>query len=290
MQRIGIFGASGYLGSYLVNSALTKGFSVTAFVRSMPKASQLQKDPRVEYRQIDITNAKSLNSQLTDCDTIISTVGITRQKEGYSYDDIDYRANLNILREAQESGISRFIYIGVFKGQDFVQTALCRAKERFVSEIADSQIEFCIVRPTGFFSDMAEIFEMAKKGQVFLFGNGELQLNPIHGKDLADSIVNELLQSIRPLPKNFTIGGPIVYTQNEIAELAFNVLGQKENITRLPHWVRVTALRLGKIFLSSKLFGPFEFFLTSIATDMSAPQYGNITLKTFFESLARKSD
>ena len=41
-------------------------------------------------------------------DTVISTLGITRQKDGLTYLDVDYQANLNLLNEACESGSSTF--------------------------------------------------------------------------------------------------------------------------------------------------------------------------------------
>ncbi|MBU2877053.1 SDR family oxidoreductase [Aliiglaciecola lipolytica] len=284
MRRLAIFGASGYLGAHLIDAALSAGMRVTAFVRNIPKEGRAR-DPRIEYRKVNITCPQSLNTQLLDCDMVVTTVGITRQKEGFSYEDIDYGANLNILREAQKSAIKKFVYIGVYKGTLFTQTELCKAKERFVDELENSGLQHCTVRPTGFFSDMTEIFNMARKGRVYLFGEGHLLLNPIHGRDLADAIIYELLLKPEPLPQNFEVGGPIVYSQNEIAELAFQVLGKKPIITRLPNWCRLVMLYLGKMLLSPKVFGPYEFFLTTIATNMNAPQYGNISLKTFFQNL-----
>ena len=47
-----------------------------------------------------------------------------------------------------------------------------------------------MIRPTSFFSDMAEIFNMAVKGRVYIFGSGENKINPIHGADLAKMCVD----------------------------------------------------------------------------------------------------
>lgn len=53
-------------------------------------------------------------------------------------------------------------------------------------------MDYCIVRPTGFFSDMKDFLDMAKDGRVYLFGNGQLKMNPIHGEDLATEIVKRI--------------------------------------------------------------------------------------------------
>ncbi len=42
-------------------------------------------------------------------------------------------------------------------------------KERFVDFLTNSDIDSTIIRPTGFFSDMEDFLDMAKKGKVFLF-------------------------------------------------------------------------------------------------------------------------
>ena len=47
-----------------------------------------------------------------------------------------------------------------------------------------------IIRPNGFFSDMKDFLEMANGGRVYLFGNGQYKLNPIHGSDLAEAILD----------------------------------------------------------------------------------------------------
>ncbi len=83
-----------------------------------------------------------------------------------------------------------------------------------------SGVDYCIVRPNGFFSDMSEFFNMAKRGRIYLFGRGELKANPIHGEDLATVCVDAIEKSDREIE----VGGPEILTQNEIAVTAFDVL------------------------------------------------------------------
>lgn len=109
-----------------------------------------------------------------------------------------------------------------------------------------------------FFSDMSEFFNMAKKGRVYLFGNGKLKANPIHGEDLAAFCVD----AIDKPDKEVEIGGPETLTQNEIASIAFEILGNEPKITHIPDWVRVAILRLVRLLTGSKIYGPVEFFMT----------------------------
>jgi len=53
------------------------------------------------------------------------------------------------------------------------------AKEKFVDELRKAQIRHTIVRPNGFYSDLVGIMNMARRGRVYLPGNGSCRANPI---------------------------------------------------------------------------------------------------------------
>jgi uncharacterized protein YbjT (DUF2867 family) len=122
---------------------------------------------------------------------------------------------------------------------------------------------------------------MAKRGRVYLFGNGELRANPIHGEDLATVCVDTI---DRP-DKEVEIGGPEILTQDDIALLAFDILGTKPKITHIPDWVRVIILKMVRLLTGSKVYGSVEFFMTVMAMDMLAPEYGKHTLREYFTNL-----
>jgi uncharacterized protein YbjT (DUF2867 family) len=151
----------------------------------------------------------------------------------------------------------------------------------FVEQLKKSGLDYCIIRPNGFFSDITEFYSMAKKGRVYLFGNGESKANPIHGDDLAAVCVD----AIEKPDQEMKVGAPETLTHNEIATTAFEVLGVRPKITYIPEWVRVAILKIIRIFSGSKVHGPIEFFLTVMATDMIAPEYGRHTLEEYFTQL-----
>ena len=85
--------------------------------------------------------------------------------------------------------------------------------------------------------------------------------------------------------KEVEIGGPETLTQNDIALIAFDILGNKPKITHIPDWVRVVILKLVRLLTGSKVYGPVEFFMTVMAMDMLAPEYGKHTLREYFTNL-----
>ena len=151
----------------------------------------------------------------------------------------------------------------------------------FVEQLKKSGVDYCNVRPNGFFSDMSEFFNMAQRGRVYLFGNGKLRANPIHGEDLATVCAD----AIEKPDKELEIGGPETLTQNDIALIAFDILGTKPKITHIPDWVRVTILKMVRLFTGSRVYGPVEFFMTVMSMNMLAPEYGKHTLREYFTNL-----
>ncbi|MGB5455917.1 MAG: SDR family oxidoreductase [Gammaproteobacteria bacterium] len=280
MKRILLAGSTGYLGSYIAKELHKRPFFFRAIARSPDK---LEKNgiKAAEILKAELTDPDSVKECCKDIDVVISTVGITRQKDGLTYMDVDYQANMNLLKEAKKSGVKKFIYVSVLNGEKLRNLKICDAKEMFVEQLKKSGIDYCIVRPNGFFSDMSEFYNMAKRGRIYLFGNGELRSNPIHGEDLAVVCVDAIDMS----DKEIQIGGPETLTQNEIASIAFDILGKKPKITHIPDWVRVAILKLVRLLTESKVYGPIEFFMTVMAIDMLAPEYGKHTLEEYFTIL-----
>ena len=285
MKKVLIAGATGYLGRYIIKEAKKQGYWVSALARQANKLDDF-KDSIDEIREAEITKPYTLNGICDSIDTVISSIGITRQKDGLTYMDVDYQANINLLQEAQTSGVKKFIYVSVLNGERLRHLKICEAKERFAEELKASGLDYCIIRPNGFFSDMVDFFEMARKGRVYLFGKGLLKTNPIHGKDLATVCID----AINKGDKEVLVGGPETLTHQEIALSAFDVLGRKPKISYIPEWMRASVLKLMKLLTGSKTYGPIEFFMTVMAIDMLAPEYGKYTLKAYFERMKEEQN
>lgn len=281
MKRILLAGATGYLGSYILRELIEQKFPVRVLVRNRSKLKShgLQAADIVEG---EVTKPETILNCCEAVDTVISTVGITRQKDGLTYLDVDYQANMNLLMEARRSEVKKFIYISVLHGDQLRKLKICEAKERFVDALKRSGMEYCIIRPTGFFSDMTAYLNMAKKGKIFLFGKGLVKMNPIHGADLAQVCVSAINKPI----KEIEAGGPRQLTQNDMAISAFGAWNKKVSIVHLPDWSRRLIVFILRRLTSSRTYGPVEFVLAVMARDMVAPGYGQHTLNEYFNEIA----
>ncbi len=282
MKKVLVAGATGYLGKYIVNELKSRGYWVRVLIR---KGSQKKLFTNVDDFFVgEITKPQTLIGIAENIDWVFSTIGITRQKDGLTYMDVDYQGNVNLLYEAEKSGVEKFEYISAINGDKQRHLKIFEAKERFVNELKSSGLDYCIMRPNGFFSDMKDFLEMAKKGRVYLFGDGQFKLNPIDGKDLAVVCVDKMIAGNR----EETAGGQEILTQEDIAKIALRVLNKPLKITFLPDWTRKLSIWVLRTFTSSKTYGPFEFFLSAMAQDNIANQYGKLKLEDFYMTLLKE--
>ena len=279
-NKILLAGATGYLGRFITEKLVEKGYDVRVVVRNKDKINL--KAQNLTILEAQVTQPQTLKNICENIDVVISTIGITRQKDGLTYMDVDFQANANLIDEAKRRGIKKFIYISVLNGEKLRHLKICEAKEKLGDYLKVSGMDYCIIRPNGFFSDMEDFLKMAKTGKVYLFGDGKLKLNPIHGKDLA----NEVVKAIGQDKKEINIGGPDLLSHNEIVELALKAYKKPIKVIYLPDWIRKLALWSVRTFTSLKTYGPIEFFMTTMVMDMEAPQFGNHQLEVFFNDKA----
>ena len=277
MKRVLVAGATGYLGRYVVKEFKKQGYWVRALTRSADRLDDL-KDYVDEVFIGEVTDPASLDGICQEIDIVFSSIGITKQKDDLTFMDVDYQGNKNLLDEAKKASVAKFIYISVFNAEKMSNLKGIQAKLRFTQALKTSGLDYLVINPNGFFSDMLEYLNMAEQGRGYVFGSGECRINPIHGQDLAEACVN----AVDEAEQEINVGGPDVFTHNQILATAFESLGKPIKISRIPIWLRNVILATLRLFTSVKTYGPQEFFMTVLAMDMVAPTYGKYHLKDFF--------
>ncbi len=287
-EKVLVAGATGYLGRYVVREFKRRGFWVRVLARNPEKlkVNGPFMEPAIDHLHDDlfvgdITRLETLRGLCDDIDIVFSSIGITRQRDGLSFMDVDYRGNKNVLSAALTSGVSKFVFVSVFKADQI--THLAEAREMFVNDLKQSGLSYAIVRPTGYFSDMSEYLTMARSGRVLILGSGCNKINPIHGRDLAEVCVDSAGKKHRNTEQD--VGGPETYTYDEIGSLAFDILGKKKKIIHIPLWFVLQITNVLRLF-DSHTYQIARFFTTVMSNDFVAPKAGSCRLDRHFEEMA----
>jgi uncharacterized protein YbjT (DUF2867 family) len=282
MKKVLVAGATGYLGRFVVKAFKAKGYWVRALGRSEAKLAPI-KELADELFIGEVTDPGSLDGLCDGIDAVFSSVGITRQKDGLTYNDVDYQANRNLLTLAEASDVSKYMYVHVLNAEKLKHVVLVQAKQTFVDDLKRSTLDHTVICPTGFFTDMEEVLSMARSGRVYLFGDGSNRINPIHGADLAEVCAETL---VRPASE-IDVGGPEVFTYREIAELAFDVVDQREKITCIPKYLVSATVGALRWLTPAKVYGPVQFMASVMTMDVIGQPRGQRRLADHFRDRTR---
>ncbi|MEJ6399421.1 NAD(P)H-binding protein [Yoonia sp. 208BN28-4] len=138
MKRVVIAGATECLGRHLCAEYQQLGWYVIALVGNASQAGLIAADQLAEAQA---TNPATLVGVMAGADLIVSCLGMTRQPDRAGNGDADYQAILNLLREAEHTGVGRFAYV-YFAEAEVQESA---AKTAFVAELQRSAIKSTVM-------------------------------------------------------------------------------------------------------------------------------------------------
>lgn len=168
--RILITGASGFIGSFLVEEALRRGFDTWAGIRASSSRAYLQ-DPRIHFLELDFAHHDTLRRQLTAqgrFDYIVHCAGVTKCIDPADFDRVNHVQTCDFIDALRELQLvpRQFIFISTLSvfgpvherdyrpilGTDTPRpnTAYGRSKlktEQYLQSLRD--FPYVIFRPTG---------------------------------------------------------------------------------------------------------------------------------------------
>jgi uncharacterized protein YbjT (DUF2867 family) len=291
MSRGAIFvaGASGSLGRRVVAQLLERGQRVRVLVRDPAALGEVS--TRVEVYVGDALCDDGLADAMAGSAAAFSALGASVRptlgagRAGFLR--VDTPANLRLIEAAQRAKVPRFIYVSLFVTPRAATTSYVVAHERVTAALRTGDLDWCVLRPTGFHSAFVPMLDLAASGRVPLFGDGSPRTNPIATEDLAEVAVSQLLAAARLSERELPLGGPEVLTRRRIAELACEMVG-RGRVLSLPEALgRVMAWCIRPI--SPRMSDLLRFVLAVGSEDAIAPVCGTRTLAdTFAEELARR--
>ena len=229
-MKIAIAGAFGKLGSQILEEAIKNGHEVIALDLHEGEIS----NKNYTFYSIDVTNKESLKGKLKGVDVLISTVGLTSKSATLTNYDIDYKGNLNLLVEALTADVKKFVYISVVRCDESTNIPMLHSKYLFETALKASEIDYMILRPTGYFYDIVKVFKpMILKGEVSLLGKKDYKCNVVKTSDFARFIMNHL----DDCNITYTIGGKETYTYKEIANMCAEAYGKEIKFKYAPKWL-----------------------------------------------------
>ena len=256
-MKILITGASGFIGSFIVEEALNRGFETWAAVRRSSSKEYLQ-DERIRFIELNLSSKEQLVEQLRDqeFDYVVHAAGVTKCLNKADFRRINTEGTKNLVNALLElqMPLQRFVYVsslsvfGAIREQQPYEeiretdtpqpnTEYGRSKleaERWLDTL--SGFPYVILRPTGVYGPRErDYFMMAKsiKGHSdFAVGFKRQDITFVYVTDVVQAVFLALEKG-RTGRKYFLSDGQ-VYQSTTFSDLIHEELGR-------PWWIRITA-------------------------------------------------
>ena len=215
MKKVAVIGATGFVGTQVVNELANRGYSVEAIVRDISKVSE---NANVTAKSINVNNIDKLAEALQGNDAVINTFNAGWTNPNLYNDFLN--GSRNIEKAVEKSGVKRFITVGgagslfidgnqIVDGSDFpadIKPGALAARD-YLNEIKQNEtLDWTFFSPAiemhpGTAGIRKGVYRTALENPVF-DENGRSVLSV---EDVAVALVDELEQN-KFLTKRFTAG------------------------------------------------------------------------------------
>lgn len=280
-EKILVAGASGALGLEVVKILKSRETPLRVLTRSSEGVSKLSPYTNDIWKGDASDKTPDIKDITKDVSIVISALGKSVSlfsPSDESFFESDYIANKIILDDAVKNGVKRFVYVSI-KGADVKEDySIAKAHKMFENELKASGLEYTIIRPVGFFSGLHDLAIMAKRKVIPIVGDGQAKTNSIHHKDLAEVVVSYIEEG----PNMIEIGGPMIHTRLEMAEMIKEKIGGQ--IIKVPKLMAEWGAEIPKIF-SEDIHDKLDYFTYITTNDMIGEQRGSVTFKEYLQTL-----
>ena len=241
MNIVTIFGASGFIGRYVVREIAKTGAHVRAAVRRPERAGFLK--PMGTVGQIipiaaNIRDDASVAAALAGADTVINLVGILQNRGAQNFASLQAEGAARVATAAAAAGVASFVQISAIGADDESDSIYASTKGVGEKHVLNSFPGAHILRPSVVFGPEDDFFNkfaaMARISPVLpLIGSGNTKFQPVYVGDVADAVA-AVAGEAGTSGQIYELGGPNVYSFRELLEITLAAIRRKRLLLPIP--------------------------------------------------------
>jgi uncharacterized protein YbjT (DUF2867 family) len=240
-RRIAVFGASGFIGRYVVRDLARAGAVIAACARRASSAGFLR--PMGDVGQIapfsaDLRDERALAAVVAGNDAVVNLVGILYERGKQQFDVAHHRGAGRLATLAKNAGVKRFVHISALSADANSSSAYGRSKAAGEAAVRAAFPSATIFRPSLVFGPEDDFFNrfgaMARVSPVLpLIGGGATKFQPVYVGDVA-AAVSAAMSRDDSEGKTYALAGPAIFTMRQLFEMILQMTGRKRLLMSVP--------------------------------------------------------
>ncbi|KAF3934283.1 hypothetical protein ABW19_dt0203781 [Dactylella cylindrospora] len=229
-----VFGATGFLGRYIVNRLARTGCNVVIPYREEMTKRHLKVTGdlgRVTFLEMDLRNTQSLEESVRHSDIVINLIGREYETKNFTFWDVHVEGTQRIVEAVAKYDVDRYIHVSSFNADPESPSMFYRTKA--VGEIEARSIfpETTIVRPSKMFGfEDKFLHKHALNRWMVTSNNFKETFYPVHVIDVGKGL-EAIAYDDSTAGQTFELHGPNQYSLEEIREMI-----KKETQRNLTHY------------------------------------------------------
>ncbi|RAH84469.1 NAD(P)-binding protein [Aspergillus japonicus CBS 114.51] len=217
-----VFGATGFLGRYIVNKLARQGCSVVVPYREEMTKRHLKVTGdlgRITFIEYDLRNTQSIEEAVRHSDVVYNLVGRQYPTKNFTYNDVHVDGTERIVEAVAKYDVDRFIHVSSYNASRDSPSEFFATKA-WGEEIARSIYpETTIVRPAPMFGFEDNLLhKLARATNVLTSNHMQERYWPVHAIDVGAAL-EAMLHDDSTVGQTFELYGPKNYSTAEIAQL-----------------------------------------------------------------------
>jgi dihydroflavonol-4-reductase len=252
-MRALVTGATGFVGSHLVEALQNRSIEVTALARSASKAADLSRRG-VRVVNGDLHNSAGLEQAVRQQDIVYHVAGVVAASDEAAFLHANRDGTRNLLTAAERGGRPYFVLVSSLaaagpapRGAPLLGTepphpvtAYGRSKLAAEQLVRRSSLPWSIIRPPIVYGprdrEVLKVFRLAKYGIAPVFGDGSQELSAVHAADLARALT-AVVGASPAIGGTYYACHPEVFTSGELGHAVAAAMGCSVVSVRIPHAV-----------------------------------------------------
>lgn len=267
-----VFGATGFLGRYVVNRLAQTGTQIIVPFRGLDEDIRhlrvMGELGQIVFLEYDIRDEDAVNKAMSHSNVVINLIGRNHATRNFTLEDCHVGAAGTIAKHAAANKVDHLVHVSSLSAKGNSQSKVYRLKAQGERAINENFPNATIIRPAecyGHEDDYLNRYAYLRKlpfGVPLIGGGWETTKRPVYIADVAQGVVNASLD-ISSKGKTYELYGPEEYYLHDMVDFIFKSIRKPFRSLPVP----------AALYTAAGSLGEFTIFTPRLTKDMVIRQF-----------------